>query len=121
MKKLIVAGLMGLAPLAASATCGTACQANALAMFRGPTQYTLRVGDQAHAQISVTWATKHRSKLKPVTYEGVAPTRLRSTSVHGFEMLDEDVCNGVLTLIEGHRRDDDFDVYQMPVHNTECN
>jgi hypothetical protein len=121
MKNLIVAGLLGLAPLAAFAVCGPACQANAMAMFHGPTHYTLRVGDQAHAQISVTWTSKHRSRLKPVRYEGVAPTRLRSTSVHGFEMLDEDVCNGVLTLIEQHRRDDDFDVYQVPVHNTECN
>jgi hypothetical protein len=123
MKKLIVIALMTAAPVAAFASqggCGPACQANVMAVFRGPTQYTMNVDDAQHAHVSVTWAPKHRSKLKPVRYEGVAPVRLRHTTLHTVEFPQDEACNAVVTLVEAHQNDDDFDVYQVPLHNKEC-
>jgi hypothetical protein len=124
MKKLFVTALLSLAPLEAFASqegCGPACQANAMALFRGPTQYTMKIDDAPHAHISVTWSTKLRSKLKPVRYEGTAPVRLRHTTIHTVEYPHDDACEVVVTLVEAHQVDDNFDVYQVPMRNTQCN
>lgn len=121
MKNLLLMALLCVAPLPALAKCGPACNANVHALMNGPTEYTLKVDDRMHAHVSVTWTARNRSKLKPVQFEGIAPVRLRHTTVHGFEMPNDDVCHGVVTLIEQHQIDDEFDVYQVPVNNTECN
>jgi hypothetical protein len=124
MKKLIFVALLGTAPLAVLASqegCGPACLANATAVFRGPTQYTMTVDNAQHAHIAVTWEPKHHTKLKPVRYEGTAPVRLRHTTVHTVEFPHDDVCNAVVTIVEAHQIDDNFDVYQVPMHNTQCN
>jgi len=123
MKKLIIIALSSIAPVVALASqsgCGPACQANVIAVFRGPTQYTMNVDDAQHAHVSVTWEPKYHSKLKPVQYEGVAPVRLRHTNLHTVEFPQDDVCNAVVTLVEAHQIDDDFDVYQVRVRNTQC-
>ncbi|KVP98188.1 hypothetical protein WJ96_06340 [Burkholderia ubonensis] len=124
MKKLIALAVLGAAPLIGSAAtgagCDAACERNVAAVFQGPTKYTMRVADAAHAHISIIWRAKRNAKLKPVSFEGTAPVRLRHTSLHGVEFDTNDVCKAVVTLLELHG-DDDFDVYQVPVRNTQCN
>ncbi|HDR9103748.1 TPA: hypothetical protein QDB04_000522 [Burkholderia vietnamiensis] len=125
MRKLTVLAALALlcAPLLAAAAgsgCNASCLDNAKAVFKGATQYTLRVDDAKHAHIQVTWVSRHNRKLQPVTFEGIAPVRLRHTSLNSVEFGDKgnDVCHAVVTLLEP--RGDDVQAYQVPVRNRQC-
>ncbi|WP_434715713.1 hypothetical protein [Paraburkholderia sp. A3RO-2L] len=125
MRKLTVLTALALlcTPLlaAAGSGCNASCLENAKAVFKGAaTQYTLRIDDAQHAHIQVTWTSRHNWKLKPVTFDGIAPVHLRHTSLNSVEFADKgnDVCHAVVTLLE--TRGDDVQAYQVPVRNRQC-
>jgi hypothetical protein len=123
MKQLLLLALVA-APLLASASqdvgCDAGCQRNVQAVFRSHTSYTMRIDDAPNAHVSVTWTPKHRPDLKPVTMVGVAPVRLRHTTLNGVEFADavKDPCHAEITLLE--QRGDDVDAYRVPVRNVVC-
>jgi hypothetical protein len=125
MRNLIVLTALSLlsTPLfatASSASCDASCVENAKAVFKGATHYTMQVDEARHAHILVTWTSSHHPKLKPVTFEGTAPVRLRHTTLNAVEFRDNgnDVCHAVVTLLESSG--DDMQAYQVPVRNRQC-
>lgn len=98
--------------------CDEACASNALAVFSGKSQYTMRIDDAARAHVAITWRARRNPKLKPVSFEGTAPVRLRNTKVHGVQFDSNDACKAVVQLLEFH--DDDFEVYEVTLRNKQC-
>ncbi|KVP17206.1 hypothetical protein WJ84_02690 [Burkholderia ubonensis] len=91
-----------------------------MAVFGGPTTYTMRVDDASRAHVTIAWRSKRNAKLKPVTFEGTAPVRLRHTQLHTVETDVNDVCSAKVILLE-FRGGDDFDVYRVSLRNKQCN